>query len=48
MPPSLIAILRLGCCTGYPDHSHSAHALSANWLNSVELSWADGAPGGVE
>jgi enoyl-CoA hydratase/carnithine racemase len=43
-----MAILRSGCFTGYPDHSHSAHALSASWLNSVALSCWVGAPGGLE
>ena len=46
MPPSLIAILRSGCSTGYPDHSHSAHEPSDSWPNSVAASWVTGAPGG--
>ena len=46
MPPSLIAILSVGCFTGYSDHSHSAAAVSESWPKSVAPICRPGASGG--
>ncbi len=46
MPPSLIAIFRVGCFTGYSDHSHSAAACSESWPKSVAPICNPGEPGG--
>ena len=47
MPPSLIAIFRSGWRTGYPDHSHSAHAASEICPKSVAASGTMGASAGI-
>ena len=50
MPPSLMAILRVGMAQGRsPDHSHSAQAVSDSWPNSVAPSCRASmpAPGGA-
>ena len=47
MPPSLMMIFKFGYFTAYPDHSHSAHALSDSWPNNVAPSGTIGEPGGM-
>ena len=49
MPPSAIATLSSGKRTVQPDHSHSVHACSDSWPNSVATSGmiARSQPGGM-
>src|SRR5579871_2696012 len=46
MPPSDMAILRLGYFTGHADHNHSAHAVSDSCPNNVAPSDNVGQPSG--
>src|SRR5262249_32416092 len=45
MPPSVIAILRSGCRTGYPDQGHSAQGYAADTAVTVVASWKNGPSG---